>query len=98
MIYTKLTDKIGRETAYLYAKANEKAIDEFENLIQKEAIDCHFERVSAYLYRQDKKRIPELKREADLAFLYDIRAHFTEEVKLPFETAGAVCFEKKELI
>ena len=95
MKYTELTDKIGRETACLYAKANEEAIDQYEELIRKEAIACHFERVSSYLYTRDENKIPDLKREADLAFLYDINAHFTKETELPFEVAGAVCFENQ---
>jgi len=93
--YTELTDKIGSETAYLYAKANEEAIDQYEELIKKESIDCHFERVSSYLYTRDKNKISDLKREVDLAFLYDINAHFTKETEFPFEAAGTVCFENQ---
>jgi len=93
--YTELTDKIGSETAYLYAKANEEAVGQYEELIKKESIDCHFERVSSYLYTRDNNRVSDLKREADLAFLYDINAYFTKETELSFEVAGAVCFENQ---
>ncbi len=93
--YTELTDKIGSEIACLYAKANEEAVGQYEELIVKESIECHFERVSSYLYTRDENKISDLKREADLAFLYDINAYFTKETELPFEVSGAVCFENQ---
>ncbi len=97
MKYTELTDKIGTKTAELYAKANEKAINAYEQLILKEAIECNFKRVPAYLYTKKQEFIPKLKQEADFAFLYDIKAYFTKETELPFEIAGAVCFENQAI-
>ena len=97
MKYTELTDKIGVRIARLYAKANEEAIHEYEKLIKKESIECDFKRLSSYLYTRDKNRVGELKREADLATLFDIEAEYVDgnEINLPFETAGAVCFKKQ---
>lgn len=95
MKYTELADKVGMKTAHLYAKANEQAISEYEKLIEKEKIDCHFKRVSAYLYTRNPEKVDLLKREADLAFLFDIRAEFTENVELPFSVEGACCFENQ---
>lgn len=93
MKYTELVDKVGVEKAGLYAKANEEAIRAYERLIQKEKIDCHFKRVPAYLYTKNPDKIGALKREADLAFLFDIMAYFTKKTDLPFAVEGAVCFD-----
>lgn len=96
MKYTELADKIGVNAARLYAKANEEAICEYEKLIEKEQIDCHFERLASYLYTKNPKKKDMLKREAELAFLFDIKAHYTENVcELPFFVEGACCFENQ---
>lgn len=96
MKYTELVDKIGVNVAHLYANANEEAIREYEKLIEKEQIDCHFERLSSYLYTRNPKKKELLKREADLAFLFDIKAYYLEEMKeLPFSIEGACCFENQ---
>ena len=50
LIYTKLLDTIGEESAKFYAMANEHAIKDYETLIKEETINCDFEKTSAYLY------------------------------------------------
>ena len=50
MIYQKLLKKAGKRKVKEYALANEDAIRRYEELTQKENIECHFERLPAYLY------------------------------------------------
>lgn len=88
--YQKLIKKVGRKKAKMYAQANEAAIREYEQLIQKQNIACEFERVPAYLYtRQDETK---LREEAKAAAALGINAFFTTETELPFSVKGAVCF------
>lgn len=95
VIYQKLLKELGEHGARLYARANESAINAYGEIIEKENISCHFERLPACLYSTEKERIPQLKREAKAAAFLGISACFTELNDLPFETAGAVCFENQ---
>lgn len=91
IIYQKLINSLGEERAGLYAKANEQAIDEYEELIVKENIGCHFERLPSYLYSEQEKFC--LEEEARAAEILGIASHFETDCELPFEIKGAVCFE-----
>lgn len=93
MIYDSLIKNYGVKKARLYAEANETAIVEYENLIKEKQMDCHFEKLSSYLY--SIKDGEKLKREAEAAASLGIKAYFTEKSELPFMTAGAVCFEEQ---
>lgn len=93
LIYSKMIKKLGVKKAGLYADANEEAILDYERLIVKNNIECHFEKVPAYLYSVENEEL--LREESAAAASLGIDAYFTKEVKLPFETVGAVCFENQ---
>lgn len=93
LIYDGLIKKLGERKAELYAKANEEAITEYEKLIEKHQIECHFEKLPSYLYSTEKEEC--LKREAEAAAKLGIKATFTKETKLPFSVCGAVRFEEQ---
>ncbi len=92
-IYSQLTKDYGVECARLYARANEAAIAAYERIIEKNHIECHFERLPSYLYSTSDKKA--LEEEARLAASFGIPAYYTEESELPFTIAGAVCFENQ---
>lgn len=91
--YDKLMKDIGVEGARLYARANEAAIKEYEQLIEQLDIDCQFEKLPAYLYTLLETE--PLKREAQAASTLGIDAYFTQETELPFPVTGAVCFRNQ---
>ena len=95
LFYQKLIRTAGKERARLYASANESAVEEFETLIREEQIHCHFKRLPSYLYSRDPARQADLEREARAASALGIRACFTGQTGLPFETVGAVRFENQ---
>lgn len=88
--YSTLIKTVGKEKAKMYAKANEKAIDEYERLIKHLNIECQFERVPAYLYttQNDKKLIKEGKAAASIG----IDVFYENETELPFVIKGAIGF------
>lgn len=92
-IYSKLKKDFGMGAAELYAEANEEAIAEYQRIIEENDISCHFERLPAYLYSMADEK--SLRKEAEVAASLGISAYYTKEVKLPFGTAGAVCFENQ---
>ncbi len=88
--YHKLISEWGEKKAKVYVKAHTEAIERYEQLIQREGIDCHWKRVPAYLYStQDTEK---LKYEAEAARKLGIDAYLTNETELPFDIKGAVCF------
>ena len=91
MKYSSLIQKIGKERAGLYARANENAIAEYERLIRAKNIACDFERVPSYLYSKSCKKA--LMEEAEAAVSLGVDACFTREIQLPFAVEGAVCFK-----
>lgn len=92
MIYRKLISAFGRERAKQYAMANEAAIREYRRLLEEEKIDCSFEERNAYVYGDDSEQ---LQAEAEAAVSLGLPASFVRETKLPFPTAGAVCFARQ---
>ena len=91
--YGRLIADIGVENARLYARANEKAIKEYERVIKEQGIECEFKRCPAFLYTMEDET--ELIEEAMYASSFGIDAYFTKETELPFPVTGAVCFKKQ---
>lgn len=80
LIYQYLVEKFGMDKAMQYAKANEKAIAQYERIIQMYHIECHFESCTSYLY--SRKDFDLLKREAEIAKKLGIKADYV--TKMPF--------------
>lgn len=97
VIYDRMLQKAGRMRAEGYAMANEDAVKIYERIIKEEKIDCHFKKLPSFLFTTDEAKKEMLEREAAAARVLGIKAHFTKgsELELPFETAGAVCFEEQ---
>lgn len=89
LIYHKLVKDIGIEKTALYLKANQEALQTYEELCQN--IKCNFETKPSYVYSLDDP----WKIEQELSALGEVRfeAHFSKAEELPFKVAGAVCFE-----
>ena len=73
-----------------YARRNQQAIDDYEQIVQKEKIDCDFKRVPMYLYT--KKRRESLRQEELAARSLSVACRFKGDTELPFEVAGALEF------
>lgn len=95
IIYKKLINKFGFEKAKQYAEANEGAIDFIESIVKRYNINCDFCRLPAYIYASDESYIDEMKAEVEAAKSLGIKAKFVEELNLPFQIKGAICFENQ---
>lgn len=93
LIYDKLIKEFGEEGARQYAKANILAIERYKEIIDKENIDCDFERKDAYLYSLDN--IKSLEDEYNAAKKLEIDAEIVDKVELPFEIKGALKFKNQ---
>ncbi|MFT4004541.1 MAG: FAD-dependent oxidoreductase [Lacrimispora sp.] len=90
LIYQKLERTVGEETARLYGKANQLAVEEYKKLIRRYSIQCHYEDTNAYLYSVQESQI--LLKEAECASRLGLPAAFVQETGLPFPVHGAVRF------
>ena len=97
-IYQEMITKTDEERARGYAQANENAIGEYERIITKEGIQCHFQRLPSFLYSVREDGIKILKREAVAAKALGIAAEYVsgEQIReLPFSVMGAVRFDNQ---
>ena len=90
LIYDKLVRTVGEETARLYGKANQMAVEEYGKLIKRYSIHCHYEPMDAYLYSVQESEV--LLREAECAARLGLPASFVRQTGLPFPVHGAVRF------
>ena len=65
LIYKYLIDSKGREFARKYYEANEKAINNIKNIIDKEKIDCEFEYQPSYVFTQSIQEEEKIKDEVE---------------------------------
>lgn len=77
-IYTKLKSE---KKAKLYLESQIEAIKMVESIITKNNIQCDYERVSSYLFTEDKKNIKKIKKEKELLEKFGIK--IKEIDKLP---------------
>lgn len=93
LIYDYLLSKIGIKAAAEYAAANQKAIDDYEQIIEEERLSCGFQRLPAYLYTKSKEDA--LKREKKAAELSGIPCTLETNTELPFSVAAALRFDRQ---
>ena len=91
--YAKLKRSVGMRKAKLYAQANEKAIDMYEQLIQEEEIACEFKRVPACIYT--KKDAFSIQKETQVVMQLGLDAYYTNETELPFSVKAALVFRNQ---
>ena len=89
LLYEKLIRTLGEEKARQYAQANAAALMEYRRIIADRNIDCELEQRDACVYGSNAAQ---LRKEVEAAAALGLPAFFAEETKLPFPTAGAVCF------
>lgn len=91
LIYSRLLREKDAEKARLYLRANRTAFEKYVALCRD--IDCDFRFRDNYVYSRSDRR--KLEAEMDALSRIGFKARFTENVPLPFETAGAVCFPEQ---
>lgn len=105
LFYSKMIRKIGKRRLMGYARANEEAINRFEEIIKEEKIECDFERLPAILYTTESANTKALQKEAEIASKLGIDAMYREQLKDEFDVTrmsqkavnikGAVIFENQ---
>lgn len=91
LIYHKLIKSVGTEKAAMYLKANQDALQKYEELCQN--INCDFEHKPSYVYSISHP----VKLEEEMKALEKINFHakLLQTKELPFSNTEAVCFENQ---
>lgn len=92
LIYSSLQKRHGNAVAKSYGQANMTAMEQVAAIIQKERIECDWERADNYVFTCDPDRVAACKEEATVASSLGLPATFEPTSPLPFEIAGAVKF------
>lgn len=88
LIYHKLCNRMGLETAQKYLLANQAALRQFGQLCEK--IACDYEAKDNYVYSRNDRAL--LEKEMSALGHIGANAEFCELLPLPLSTAGAVKF------
>lgn len=83
LFYKYLIDSQGKEFAQKYYEANEKAIKNIKNIIQKEKIKCEFETQSAYVFTQKIEDVQKIKDEVGAVKSFGGIANYIEAQDIP---------------
>lgn len=78
LIYHELIDKLGRERARGYARANESAIADYINIIESEGIDCSLRILPARIFCEDEEELEKLVDEDIAARSLGIKSRMIE--------------------
>ena len=95
LIYTYLVNTYGEQYAKDYLLANQEAIENIKNIIDKEKISCDFESQSAFVYTTEKSEVEKIKTEVDCVNLLGFPANFVTKTGLPFDILGAIQFKNQ---
>lgn len=87
-IYAGLIERLGREKAAMYARANCRAVERCCARIELEHIDCDLERTDSWLYSYDREDA--LLREAEAERALGLDASFEPDTPLPLRVCGGV--------
>ena len=85
LLYRYLVDSFGEKFAYKYWTSNEEAINFIEQTIQKEQIDCEFERTYNYIYTCKDEYIQRIKDEKETLKKIGSKADLVKTTELPFK-------------
>ena len=91
LIYGKIIREFGEESARRYWEANEMAIREFQKLAKNAACDLQIK--DNYIYATENLKA--LEAEMKALDRLEIPAKFVQDLPLPLDTVGAICFPKQ---
>lgn len=91
--YSTLERQFGKRIATAYAKTNNRAINDYEDLIGSLGIECDFRRLPSYIYTMtDRQKIIDEYTSAKRCGLNPI---LTEKLEIPVTPLAGLCFENQ---
>ena len=93
LFYAHLIDDYGEEYAKKYLEANEQAIENIKQIIEKEQIECEFSPRKSYVYTTNQDEVIEIEKEVEAVNKLGKEAKFVTNIGLPQEIKGAIVFD-----
>lgn len=93
LFYNHLIKDYGEDYARKYLDANEEAIKNIKDIIEKEKIDCDFSERKAYVYALKEDEVLDIEKEVDAAKKIGKDAKLLTETDLPFKVKAAIEFD-----
>lgn len=84
LIYHKLEAIFDFDTAKKYYESQKMAIEIAENRILNYKIDCNFEKVSSYVFTNQKKDLPKFKKEEEFLKKVNCKYKIVHNLPIPF--------------
>jgi glycine/D-amino acid oxidase-like deaminating enzyme len=91
-IYSEMAQKLGKETARIYADANQTAVETVDRIIRSNKLECDWQLEDNYVFTADTSKVLQLKEEARIAAELGLPASFELSTPLPFDVRGALKF------
>ena len=95
LFYKYLIDSKGKDFAKKYLKANEQAIKNIEEIINKESIECDFKRKKAYVFTKEPGKLQMINDEINAVKSLGMNAKFSNEIEVLGKIEGAIEFENQ---
>lgn len=78
--------------------ANEQAIQNIQNIVEKEQIDCDFEKKDNFVYTLNKDEVPKIRQEVDTVKSLGFNCDFVPQSDLPFNIRASIRFRNQARI
>lgn len=95
LFYNHLIKDYGEEYACKYLEANEEAIRNIKDIIEKEKIECDFSERKAYVYTTKQDEVLDIEKEVESANKIGKDAKLVTETDLPFKVKAAIEFDRQ---
>lgn len=95
LFYEYLTNSYGQKFAKDYLDANEDAIQNIKNIIDKENINCDFKYQNSYVYTTKNSELNSIKKEYNALSSLCYNCELVTKTGLPFDIVAAICFKNQ---
>lgn len=93
LFYDYLINSNCKEFAKRYLEANEEAINNIENIVKEENIECDFERESSYVFTQSEDEVEKiLKEQKAVQEIAKGKSNVVDKIDLPLKIKKAIEF------
>ena len=92
LFYDHLIKDYGKEYARKYLEANEEAIKNIREIIEKQQIECDFSERKSYVYTLNEDEVIDIEKEVNAVNELGKEARLVTETDLPFKVKAAIEF------
>ena len=95
LFYAHLIEDYGKDYAEKYLRANEQAIKNIKEIIDKEKIECDFSEQKSYVYTTKQDEVIEIEKEVEAVNNLGKKAKFVTKLNIPLDIKGAIEFDRQ---